>query len=47
MALSLGPLETQLLAYAQARKRQAVKAGEFVTALGWTAVQERKIMSRL
>ena len=47
MAVSLGPLETQLLAYAQARKRQSVTAGEFVTALGWTAVQERKVMSRL
>lgn len=47
MAVSLGPLETQLLAYVQARKRQSVTAGEFVTALGWNAVQERKVMSRL
>jgi predicted transcriptional regulator of viral defense system len=47
MALSLGPLETQLLSYAQTRKCQSVKAGEFVTALGWNAVQERKVMSRL
>jgi predicted transcriptional regulator of viral defense system len=47
MAVSLGPLETQLLAYVQARKRQFVTAGEFVTALGWNAVQERKVMSRL
>ncbi len=47
MALSLGPRETQLLAYTQARKRQSVTAGEFVTALGWTAVQERKVLSRL
>jgi predicted transcriptional regulator of viral defense system len=47
MVVSLGPLETQLLAYVQARKRQSVTAGEFVTALGWNAVQERKVMSRL
>jgi predicted transcriptional regulator of viral defense system len=47
MAMSLGPLETQLLAYAQARNRQSVAAGEFVTALGWNAVQGRKVMSRL
>ena len=47
MAMSLGPLETQLLAYAQARKRQSVAAGEFVSALGWNVVQERKVLSRL
>jgi predicted transcriptional regulator of viral defense system len=47
MPTSLGPLETQLLAYAQGRKRQSVTAGEFVSALGWTAKQERSVLSRL
>ena len=37
MTSSLGPLETQLLAYAQSRKGQTITAGEFVTAFGWTA----------
>src|SRR5271170_1001294 len=47
MTTSLGRLETQLLAYVQSRKRQSVTAGEFVNALGWTAVQERRVLSRL
>ncbi len=47
MALALGPLETQLLAYSQARQRQTVTAGELVSALGWTSMQERKLLSRL
>ena len=47
MASSLGPLETQLLTYAQGRKGQTLTAGEFVTALGWTAIQERRVLSRL
>jgi predicted transcriptional regulator of viral defense system len=47
MAATLGPFETQLLAYTQSRARQSLAAGELVTALGWTPVQERKILSRL
>jgi predicted transcriptional regulator of viral defense system len=47
MQTSLGPLETQLLSYVQSRKLQSVTAGEFVSALGWTAVQERNVLSRL
>ena len=47
MAPTLGPLETQLLAYAQGRARQSLATGELVTAFGWTPVQERKILSRL
>jgi len=47
MPAVLGPLEIQLLAYAQSRTRQSVAAGEMVKALGWTAEQERRVMSRL
>ena len=47
MAITLGPLETQLLAYAQGRGRPTVAAGEFVGALGWSSVQERRVLSRL
>ena len=47
MTTSLGPLEMQLLAYTQARQRQSVAAGELVSALGWTDVQERQVLSRL
>src|SRR5207247_9173554 len=43
----LGALETQFLAYAQAQERQTVEAGTLVRALGWTADQERKVLSRL
>ena len=45
--MTLGPLETQLLAYAQSGNRQTVGAGEFVRALGWTDAQERRVLSRL
>ncbi len=47
MALSLGSLEMQVLACAQARNRQSIAAGEFVGALGWTVEQERTVLSRL
>ena len=47
MASSLGPLEMQLLAYVQSRTDRTVTAGEFVNAFGWTAMQERRVMSRL
>ena len=47
MVATLGPLETQLLAYAQSRDRQTVGTGEFVRALGWTVDQERRVLSRL
>ena len=47
MSASLGPLETRLLAYAQSLSRQAIVAAELVSALGWTAAQERRVVSRL
>jgi predicted transcriptional regulator of viral defense system len=47
MSSSLGPLETRLLAYAQGRKGQTLMAGEFMNAFGWTAMQERRVLSRL
>ncbi len=47
MGANLGPLETQLLAYAQSRERQTIGAGDFVRALGWTHAQERGVLSRL
>ncbi len=43
----LGPLETKILAYVQGRPGNAIATGEFVNAFGWTAVQERRVMSRL
>ena len=47
MSATLGPLETQLLTYAQSRTRPSLAAGEMVKALGWTAEQERQVLSRL
>jgi predicted transcriptional regulator of viral defense system len=47
MPVTLGPLETQFLAYAQSRSRPSVATGEFVNALGWTPDQERRVLSRL
>ena len=47
MATSLGRHETQLLAFAQNRKAPSVQTGEIVQALGWTAEQERSVLSRL
>jgi predicted transcriptional regulator of viral defense system len=47
MTTALGPLEMRFLAYCQARNRQSIAAGEFVGALGWTAEQERNVLSRL
>lgn len=43
----LGHLEAQFLTYAQSRARPSVLAGEMVKALGWTAKQEREVLSRL
>jgi predicted transcriptional regulator of viral defense system len=47
MAISLGHLETQLLAYTQSRKRQSVTTGEMQAVLAWTPEQERRVFSRL
>lgn len=47
MATSLGGYETQFFAYVQARQKQSVQTAELVKALGWTPIQERKILSRL
>jgi predicted transcriptional regulator of viral defense system len=47
MESTLGRYETQFFAFTQARERQSVQTGELVRDLGWTPVQERKILSRL
>ncbi|WP_165225255.1 type IV toxin-antitoxin system AbiEi family antitoxin domain-containing protein [Aquisphaera insulae] len=47
MPVVMGPLELQLLAYAQSQGSPTVKAGEFVSALNWTPIQERQVLSRL
>jgi predicted transcriptional regulator of viral defense system len=47
MALALGQLEIQVLAYGQARKQESLETGDLVEALGWTVEQERKTLSRL
>jgi predicted transcriptional regulator of viral defense system len=41
----LGPLETQLLAYTQFRKKEIVRTGEISAALGITAKQECDLLS--
>ena len=40
-------MEAQALAYSQMRKNQVVRTGELRGPLGLTAVQERKVLSRL
>jgi predicted transcriptional regulator of viral defense system len=47
MAASLGSLETRLLAYSQSRGRREVTAEELIGDLGWTAAQQRSVVSRL
>src|SRR5262245_56951496 len=47
MGIPAGPLETQLHAFAQTLGRPAVKAQELISALGWTAAQERRVVSRM
>jgi predicted transcriptional regulator of viral defense system len=47
MTGTLGALETRLLAYSQSRRQQKVTAEELIAALGWTAAQERRVVSRL
>src|SRR5713226_9323163 len=47
MPATLGQLETQLLAYAQARQPESLQAGQLVKDLGWTTEQERSVLSRL
>ncbi len=47
MTVSLGPLETRLLAYSQSLGQQEVTAEELIGALGWTADQEQRVVSRL
>ena len=43
----LGPLEMQLLAYAQFRQQEIIRTGEIAPVLGLTAKQERELFSRL
>ena len=47
MAAILGKLETQLLAYAQMRERQAVRTEEVAQAIGITTAQASEVLSRL
>jgi predicted transcriptional regulator of viral defense system len=47
MPAVIGQLEVQALTYAQARDGQSLRSGELADALGWTAEQERKVLSRL
>jgi predicted transcriptional regulator of viral defense system len=47
MTIGIGQMEAQALAYAQARDGQTIQARELIDALGWTAEQERKVLSRL
>ena len=43
----LGPLEIQLLSFAQFRKKDIIKTGEVASALGISAKQERELLSRM
>lgn len=43
----LGPLEIQLLAYAQFRRKEKIRAGEISSSLGISSTQERKLLSRM
>ena len=47
MKQSLGNLERQLFAYAQMRRKNTLKTGDLCKALHISAVQERKLYSRL
>ena len=47
MPTSFGPIEVQVITYTQSRKRQTLRAGELKVAFGWTAEQERRVLSRL
>ncbi len=47
MKRTLGPLETQLLAYVQMRQLRAVRVGDLTRALRITRTQEAKLLSRL
>ncbi len=47
MGALVGPLETKLLAFAQTLGRPMVTAQELISALGWTAAQERRVVSRM
>lgn len=47
MKRTLGPLETQLLAYVQMRQMPTVRVGDLTRALRITRTQEAKLLSRL
>jgi predicted transcriptional regulator of viral defense system len=47
MKQSLGPTETQALAYLQMRRRRTVRTGELVDPLRLTRTQERELLHRL
>jgi predicted transcriptional regulator of viral defense system len=44
---TLGPYESQALAFSQARERRTLASGELVSALKWTVPQERNVLSQL
>ena len=47
MPVTLGELETQLLAYAQMRQLSTIRSEEVSRSLGTTATQTRDLLSRL
>ena len=47
MKRTLGPLETQVLAYAQLRQLRTVRTGELADSLRLSSRQEREVLSRL
>lgn len=47
MRRRIGPLEAQLLAYAQLRGRRTLKTGDLVDVLGITPKRERELFSRM
>ena len=47
MKRTLGPLETQVLAYAQLRQMRMIRTGELADSLRLSGRQEREVLSRL
>jgi len=47
MKRTLGPLETQVLAYAQLRQLRTIRTGELADSLRLSSRQEREVLSRL
>src|ERR1700722_18408303 len=47
MSNAVGKLEMRVLAYLQDVNRRSLETGDLTTVFGWTAEQERKLLSRL